>query len=205
MRYPPAGMPRREHEYVIRRTPSVTFGRCSCKGWAGRIQLNGTCRRPQTGWTDGPIRDPDRVTGNADRPRSRRAPARWASTVADPGPGRALPLTSGPRKGRDIRPLNRVGAEDSLLLPLVADNRTKRRRSPPPGVASSFPRRFNVSDSASRRRRSPERARPYVIRRRPRPSDVAGDGSGPVVACDRHATGPRSLSIRAADATFPAN
>lgn len=38
MRWPVRDVPHGGYEYVIRRTPSLTFGRCACKGSARRIQ-----------------------------------------------------------------------------------------------------------------------------------------------------------------------
>ena len=82
------------------------------------------------GWTDGPARDPDRVTGSADRHRSRRAPAR--SGRDGPVPGPASPARA------DRRPLlratshNRITSDERGSLPpppRSSIRQTKRRRT----------------------------------------------------------------------------
>jgi hypothetical protein len=45
------------------------------------------------GWSDGPARDVDRLTGNPDRPQPCRPPARRDPTAATPDPRHALALT----------------------------------------------------------------------------------------------------------------
>jgi len=82
------------------------------------------------GWTDGPARDPDRVTGSADRHRPRRAPARRATTASSPVPRHPLALTAGRSSGRPATTELPPAIEGlSLLPPRSSIRQTKRRRS----------------------------------------------------------------------------
>jgi hypothetical protein len=110
------------------------------------------------GMTDGSARDPDRVTGNADRPRSRRASARRTEAAKDPFQGYSLALIDGPASS---------GAVDRTTEYRIADRRSpsSSRQSttdsneatptPPPGVASSYPAHPHAS-AACRRRHEPD-------------------------------------------------
>jgi hypothetical protein len=82
------------------------------------------------GWTDGPARDPARVTGSADRHRPRRAPARRAATAPAPVPRHPLALTAGRPSGRSATTESPTGDRGSLPPPPRSSIRqTKRRRS----------------------------------------------------------------------------
>ena len=99
------------------------------------------------GMTDGPARDPDRVTGNADRPRSRRASARRAEAAKDPIQGYSLALIDcrllrGDGRTTEYRVEDRWSPSSSHRSTTDSIEATP---TPPPGVASSFPaslRRF---------------------------------------------------------------
>jgi hypothetical protein len=117
------------------------------------------------GMTDGPARDPDRVTGNADRPRSRRATARRTEADTHPQPGHSLALIDrrllrGGDRTTEYRVEDRWSPSSSHRS---TTDSTEATPTPPPGVASSFP--------ASRARRTRPCLTPplgdYVIRRRP--------------------------------------
>ncbi len=90
---------------------------------------------------NGPARDPARVTGNADRPRSRRASARRTATRTDPHPGHSLALNPAPPLPGGRRQLNSVddrrspssSLRSSSLLP------KRRRTSSNTGAASACP------------------------------------------------------------------
>src|SRR2546423_1693089 len=78
---------------------------------------HGTCRWPQ-GWTDGPPRDPDRVTGNAARPRPTINAAAKSRGVVAHGPA-------------DLERTERITAPDPpglrdrrLLVRILDDRRT---------------------------------------------------------------------------------
>ena len=74
------------------------------------------------GWTDGPARDPDRVTGSADRHRSRRAPARRVTTSPSPSPRHPLALTAGrPNPGDQPQPNHLRRPRVSPSSPSIVD------------------------------------------------------------------------------------
>jgi hypothetical protein len=98
------------------------------------------------GWTDGSAHDLDRVAGNADRPRPRRAPARRLATLADPIPDRPLALTGRPRRpGTESPP----GDRESPSLLSTADLLNEATPT------SSFRRRFVMSGPGGHPRTSP--------------------------------------------------
>jgi hypothetical protein len=120
------------------------------------------------GWTDGSAHDVDRVAGNADRPRPRRASARRLATLADPIPGRSLALN-----GRPPAAHNRIPPAIEGLLPLLSIVEVLNEATP----TSSFRRRFVMSGPGCG-------CRPALLRGRtsfgvhPAPSLVGGGGRG---------------------------
>ena len=141
-------------QYVIRRRTSPTFGRWR-PGWTPASMTPRHLPMARRDGPHGPPRDPDRVTGSADRHRSRRASARRTATIADPAPGHSLAL------------IRRVVSNDAITedsrrprSPPPLGHRTpiEAAPDPPPGAASSFPSALGLGGP------SPV----YVIRRRRR-------------------------------------
>ena len=90
----------------------------------GAFSPHGTCRWPQGMDRNGPARDPARVSGNADRPGSRRASARRPATPTNPYPGHSLALNPARPSGG---PSQSNSVDGSAGLP------------PPPSDPSSLP------------------------------------------------------------------
>ena len=120
------------------------------------------------GWTDGPARDPDRVTGSADRHRSRRASARRAATTPYPHPGppaRADRPVAPP--GDERQPNHRRRPRVSPSSPSIVDPPDEATPILLPASLRSCPR---PTAADPRRTRQLAGKRPaYVIRRTHRP------------------------------------
>ena len=119
------------------------------------------------GWTDGPARDPDRVTGSADRPRSRRASARRVATTATPASGHSLALT-GRSSGRPPQLQSTVDGRGSPPPPRTPTNPIE---ATPNSSSSASLRRFRartiraMPDPAAVHRPTPRRPTSFALHR----------------------------------------
>ena len=157
------------------------------RGGAGHASITALADGHQGMDRNGPARDPDRVAGNADRPRSRRASARRAATATDPDPGHSLALNPA-----SASPSGTAATEErrrpqvSLLLPRPTSHLPKRRRPPP------YRRRFGVFRPAGRARSgSPSSWRDYVMSRNAPPARAHAVVITPGLPCSpSRSTGP---------------